>query len=94
VKRLALSLIGGLVIPLSYTTILGVVLLWTKKLALIRLTLPVSWPAFVLFQLLPHDFFPLARRPNISCFIRHLLRRACVLVSDLSSTVETLNKKA
>ena len=67
VKRLALSLLGGIVIPFSYAVILTVVFFRTRRVAFFRLSIPVSWPSFVLFRLLPYHSFPL--RPEDRIFL-------------------------
>ena len=58
-KRLALSLVGGFAVPFLYVVTIGLIVRWTKNLALLhRLAIPVSWPALILFRLLPRGSFP------------------------------------
>ena len=67
-KRLALSLVGGFVIPALYTLALALFFLSTKNVRLVlRLRFPVAWPRYVLVHLVPLGSFPL--RPGDRLFL-------------------------
>jgi hypothetical protein len=53
-KRLALSLLGGIAIPLLYSIIFGPLTLYTKNETLNHyLGYPVRWPILILYRLFP-----------------------------------------
>lgn len=59
-KRLALSVVGGVVIPFLYTIIVGPLsTYYTQNYRLsFLMSFPIRWPIIILQRLLPLDSFP------------------------------------
>ena len=65
-KRLALSLLGGVAIPFLYAVIVGPLTNYTENESLRQIvSYPVRWPAITLNELLPLDSFPFRDRDGI-----------------------------
>jgi hypothetical protein len=59
VKRLILSLIGGVVIPTGYTIVAGMLSTYIDNYTVRNLSyIPIGWPRFILERLVPLDSFP------------------------------------
>ena len=62
-KRVVLSLLGGVAIPFLYAVIVGPLTNYTENESLRQiLSYPVRWPAITLFELLPLDSFSFTDR--------------------------------
>jgi hypothetical protein len=56
-KRLALSIVGGVVIPFLYTIIVGPLTTYSDNSALnLYAGYPVRWPILILYRFFPVDF--------------------------------------
>ena len=76
-KRLALSLLGGLAITIFYMSTILLVLYWTRNFALVRrLSYPIDGPNLVLVRIFPIGWFDPRSGEAIFLLLLHIICNA------------------
>lgn len=69
-KRIALSVIGGFVIPFAYAVIVGPLTAYTKNEAVLRFSyVPIGWPRLILQRIVPLNSFPFRDTDTVALLI-------------------------
>jgi hypothetical protein len=69
-KRLALSILGGFLIPFVYTITTAPLTTYTENLTIHHLTyIPIGWPKLILHHFIPWSSFPFRDRDETALLI-------------------------